>query len=312
MRVGILNTPHEERVAAAILIAVLATGCGTVTELYSPAQLDRIGSAVTSADGIRNELGVANFLREDNRLWIYSWQDDVPYPRRSFLVLEFDASGTLRNREVSRAVTPSGGILMSPEQYCATGGVCIEHGISTDYGTDFDNAFSAVTVRGQAKGRISQPEPRAEECLLVIWPGRKWSRFPFHGVAVSVEGASQWSSFHWLPSDAFARIVAPGGSHAVSVRDPDWDARHSIRETPPKDFSTQWWLDFVLRNYGTDATDAPPSSATVQCKAGEQVYLTIDSPIDETGPWFPITLRSVEATAAQALLADRAQVLPPD
>jgi hypothetical protein len=312
MHRGILNTPHEERAAAAILLAVLATGCGTVTGLYSPAQLDRVGSAVTSADGIRNELGVANFLREDNRLWIYSWQDDVPYARRSFLVLEFDASGTLRNREVSRAVTPSTGILTSHEQYCTAGGVCIEHGIATDHGTDFDNAFSAVTVRGQAKGRISQPEPRAEECLLVIWPGGKWSRFPFHGVAVRVEDASQWSSFHWLPSGAYARIVAPAGSHVVSVRDPNWDARHSIRETPPKDFSTEWWLDLALRNYGTDATDAPPSSATVQCQAGEQVYLAVDSPIDETGLWFPITLRSVEATAAQALLADRAQVLPPD
>lgn len=312
MHFGTLNTPHEERAAAAILLAVLATGCGTVTGLYSPAQLDRIGSTVTSADGIRDELGVANFLREDNRLWIYSWQDDVPYARRSFLVLEFDASGTLRNREFSRAVTPSTGIFTSHERYCTTGGVCIEHGIATDYGTDFDNAFSAVTVRGQARGRISQPEPRAEECLLVIWPGGKWNRFPFYGVAVRVEGASQWSSFHWLPSGAFARIVAPAGSNVVSVRDPNWDARHSIQETPPKDFSMEWWLDLALRNYGTDATDAPPGSATVQCQAGEQVYLAIDSPIDETGLWFPITLRSVEATAAQALLADRAQVLPPD
>ena len=312
MHGDILNASHEQRAAAAILVAVIATGCGTVTGLDAPSQLDRIGTEVTSADGVRNELGVANFIREDNRLWVYSWPDNVPYPRRSLVVLEFDASGTLLNREVSLAVTPSGGILASPERYCTAGGVCIEHGIDTDYGTEFDDAFSAVTVGGQAKGRIWQPEPRADECLLVIWPSRKWSRSPYYGVAVSVDGATQWSTFRWLPSGAFARIVVPGGAQVVSVRDPDWNARHSIRETPPEDFSTEWWLDLFLRNYGTDATDEPPSSATVQCPAGEQVYVIIDSPIDEAGSWFPITLRTVDATAAPALLAERPQLLPPD
>jgi hypothetical protein len=312
MHGGILSTSYEQRVAAAVLAAVIATGCDTVNGLYSPSQLDRLGTEVTSADGVRNELGVANFIRADNRLWVYSWQDDVPYARRSLVVLEFDASGVLCNREVSRAVTPSGRIFASPERYCTTGGVCIEHGIDTDYGTEFDDAFSAVTVSGRAQWRIPQPEPRADECLLVIWPGRKWSRFPYHGVAVSVDGATQWSSFRWLPSGAYARILVHGGAQVVSVRDPDWDARHSIRETPPEDFSTEWWLDFFLRNYGTDASDAPPSSATVQCPAGERVYVAIDSPIDETGSWFPITLRTMDATAAQALIADRPQLLPPD
>jgi hypothetical protein len=38
----------------------------------------------------------------------------------------------------------------------------------------------------------------------------------------------------------------------------------------------------------------------------------MDSPIDETGSWIPITLRTVDATAAQALLAGRPQLLPPE
>lgn len=312
MNAGTLDMSHDKRGAAAVLVALIATGCSTGAGLYSPSQLDRIGTVITRADDVRAELGVANFMRDEHRLWIYSWQDDVPYARRSLVVLEFDASGTLLNREISRAVMPSGGIVASPERYCTNGGLCIEHGIATDHGTEFDDAFSAVTVKAGARARISQPEPRADECLLVIWPGRSWNRFPYHGVAVSVDGTQQWSSFHWLPSGAFARIVVPGGAHVVSVRDPNWSARHSIQEVPPKDLSTDWWLDLLLFNYGTDATDAPPSSATVQCLAGEHVYRVIDSAIDATGTWFPITLRSVESTAAQALLADKPQLLPPD
>jgi hypothetical protein len=78
----ILSTSCERRVAAVVLVAVFATGCDTVSGLYSPSQLDRLGTEVTSADGVGNELGVANFIRDDNRRWIYWWQDDVPYARR--------------------------------------------------------------------------------------------------------------------------------------------------------------------------------------------------------------------------------------
>ena len=327
---------HAGPVALVTLLAALAAGCGVFAGRYSPEQLDRVGSELKTADSIYAELGPPDLRREDARLWIYAWGDPVPYPSHSLLVLEFDADGRLSNREVALAVKPSQGGLggYSPSaRYCTEGGTCVEHGIDTDSGIKFDDSFSAVTVRGAAQARVLSPEPAANECQWVIWPGEGWSQShssipPPDGVAVSVEGASKWSYYRWLPVGAYARIVLPAGEHVLSVRDPMWDARMSDQNAPAEDLpwwvdedtldeDLSWWvsiLDALLSpTPGPEESDRKPRTATVQCRAGESIYLAIDATFKGKGQhWFPIELRPVNATEAQALMAHMAQLLPPD
>ena len=135
--------------------------------------------------------------RENGRLWIYAWEDSVPYPSRSMLVVEFDADGKLLLRELARAVNASRSELhrdLPNTQYCTPGGVCIEHAISSDEEINFDGIFSAVTVKGAAKERIRPTDPQVGECVLVIWPGEGWSEshsslMSPYGMAMSIEGA---------------------------------------------------------------------------------------------------------------------------
>jgi hypothetical protein len=62
-----------------------------------------------------------------------------------------------------------------------------------------------------------------------------------------------------------------------------------------------------------EESDRQPRTATVECRAGESVYLTIDAAFRGKGQhWFPIELRPVDAAQAQALMAELALVLPPD
>ena len=349
---------HADPVAAVTLLAVLAAGCGALAGRYSPEQIERVGSVLTTSDGIYAELGPPDLRRNDARMWIYAWEDPVPYPSRSLLVLEFDADGRLSNRQVAAAVKPThggpGGF--SPgARYCTEGGTCVEHGIDTDQGIRFDDSFSAVTVTGAALARVLSPEPAANECQLVIWPGEGWTQShssipPPDGVAVSIEGASKWSYHRWVPVGAYARIVLPAGDHVLSARDPMWDARMSDQNTPAED--RPWWVDedtqyedlpwwaAILQEMADEdgpAADVPwwadilgelmtpwsgpsaeefdrkPRTATVQCRAGESVYLEIDATFKGKGRhWFPIELRPVDAVEAQALVAHMAQVLPPD
>ncbi len=313
---------YADPVAAVTLLAALAAGCAAVPGRYSPEQLERVGSELTNADGVYAELGPPDLRREDARLWIYTWEELVPYPSRSLLVLEFDADGRLSNREAALAVKPTqrglDGFLPSA-RYCTEGGTCVEHGIDADQGIKFDDSFSAVTVRGAAQARVRSPEPAANECLVVIWPGAGWRQShssipPPDGVAVGIEGASKWSYHRWLPVGAYARMVLPAGEHVLSVRDPVWDARMSDQDTPPEDFTTEWWLDVLMSPaMPAEESDRKPRAETIRCGAGERVYLAIEATFKGKGRhWFPIELRPADAAEAQALMANLAQVLPPD
>jgi hypothetical protein len=316
-------------VAAVTLLAALAAGCGALPGRYTSEQLERVGGELTTADSIYAELGPPDLRREDARIWIYAWEDPVPYPRRSFLVLQFDAEGRLSNREVALAVKPSqGGLdgLLQSARYCTEGGTCVEHGIATDDGIRFDDSFSAVTVKGAAQERVVSPKTAANECLLVVWPGEGWTQShssigPPDGVAVSIEGSSKWSYYRWLPVGAYARIVLPAGEHVLSVRDPMWDARTSDQTTPEDDLpwgEVPWWmviLDQILTApaYSAEELDRKPRTAPVHCRAGETLYLVIDATFKGKGQhWFPIELRPVDAVEAQALMLHLSQLLPPD
>ena len=316
-------------VTTVTLLAALAAACGALPGRYTPEQLERVGSELTTADSIYAALGPPDLRRDDARIWIYAWEDPVPYPSRSFLVVEFDADGRLSNREVALAVKPSqvglNGFLQSA-RYCTEGGTCVEHGIATDDGIRFDDSFSAVTVRGAAQARVQSPTIAANECLLVVWPGEGWSQShssigPPDGVAVSIEGASKWSYFRWLPVGAYARIVLPAGEHVLAVRDPMWDARTSDQTSTEDDLpwgDVPWWAVIVGEiltgpDYSSEEFDRKPRTAPVQCQAGESLYLQIDATFKGKGQhWFPIELRPVDAAEAPALMAHMAQLLPPD
>ena len=340
---------HAYPFMAVTLLAALTAGCGVFAGRYSPEQLDRVGSELKTADSIYAELGPPDLRRKDARLWIYAWNDPVPYPSRSLLVLEFDADGRLSNREVALAVKPTQGGLAgySPNaRYCTEEGTCVEHGIDTDRGIKFDDSFSAVTVRGAAHARVLSPEPAANECQLVIWPGEGWRQShssipPPDGVAVSIQGASKWSYHRWLPVGAYARILLPAGEQVLSVRDPMWDARMSDQNTPAEDLpwwvdedttaeDRPWWVDedapaedlpwwvsildeLLSPTPGPEESDREPRTATFQCRPGEPVYLAIDATFQGKGRhWFPIEVRPVDTAEAEALMAHMAQVLPPD
>ena len=316
-------------VATVTLLAALAAACGALPGRYTPEQLERVGSELTTADSIYAALGPPDLRRDDARIWIYAWEDPVPYPSRSFLVVEFDADGRLSNREVALAVKPSqvglNGFLQSA-RYCTEGGTCVEHGIATDDGIRFDDSFSAVTVRGAAQARVQSPTIAANECLLVVWPGEGWSQShssigPPDGVAVSIDGPSKWSYYRWLPVGAYARIVLPAGEHVLAVRDPMWDARTSDQTSTEDDLpwgDVPWWAVIVGEiltgpDYSSEEFDRKPRTIPVQCRAGESLYLQIDATFKGKGQhWFPIELRPVDAVEAQALMAHMAQLLPPD
>lgn len=310
------------RAMAAVLLTVLAGACSSVPARYSAENLARIGSELNTADAIYAELGTASLERENGRLRIYTWQDNVLNSSRSLLVLEFDADGRLLNREVAREVKPTHGWLDRYPQsarYCTAGGTCIEHGVYGDDGIYYDYEFSAVTVQGTAKSRVQPAETREGECTLVIWPGDGWSesrstiQTPY-GLALSVDGAPKWSQFRWVPTGAFARIAMPAGDHVVSVRDPAWDERMSNRETPPEDRPPTW--PEVAGEILTPRAehDLPPGSAPFHCWSGDQRFLTINAVfVEKAGEhWFPIVLRSMEPAEAQALMSKMALVLPPE
>lgn len=308
-------------IPALVLLVAFSAGCESLPERYSSDKLARIGGDLTDADALYAELGNATLVRDDGRLWIYTWEDSVPYPSRSMLVLEFDTDGKLQSHELARAVKPDRnepGRALQDTRYCTAGGTCIEHGISSDAGIVFDGTFSAVTVQGEAKERIRPSEPRADECSVVIWPGDGWDESRFatvstpYGLALSIDGAPRWSYFRWVPTGAFARIVLPAGDHTVAVRDPVWDERMADQDSPPGDD----WLEVldVLLSPPSEASDLPPSLAPFHCWSGEQVFLRVDAAfVEKRGDhWFPIVLRSIEAAEARVLISDMAQVLPSD
>jgi hypothetical protein len=317
-----MRTTPVTLAAATTLVAALGAGCESLPERYPSAGLARVGSDLVDAGSIGAELGNATLVREDGRLWIYTWQDAAPLPGRSLLVLEFDADGLLLNRELARAVRPSRNELdrdFPNQQFCTAGATCIEHGVATDESISFEGT-AAVTVRGAAKARLRSTQPRSDECVVVVWPGHGWreSRFAVvmspYGLALRVDDAPKWSDFRWVPDGSFARIVMPAGDHVVSVRDPVWDERASHQETPPEDFTTAWWVSEILLGLPPEKSDLAPSAAPFRCSPGEERYFRVDAAFVEKGGdhWFPIVLRPMEAAEARTLMSGMAQVLPPD
>jgi len=301
------------------LLASLVAGCvpipvSTIARAprFTQEQVDAIGREPQSRESLEAGLGFPDLRRDGDRIWIYTWTEDYgawelvpikgqwsdnragPVESHRFLwVFEFDSDGGLRSQEFVRDAKE-----VSPKKYCTMRGVCLHHTLTVDdvefgFKYVFDNERSAVTVAGEARERIAQPEPRSDECVLVVWPDREWDSYDKGdgllawewegGLALTIDNTPPWSTWRRLPAGAFARLALPAGVHAIAVRG----------SRSPEEQETR------------------KSTRRFECAAGEQVYLAIGS-LKTSGTRLPIELRPVEPTAARALIADMAQLLPPD
>ena len=326
-------------VAGVILLAALVAGCISVPvptpdteQRYSSRQLDVVGREATTANSIRAELGPADLTRDNGRIWIYTWHkvfgmlidvplwtDDPATPggelvsKQYVLVLEFDADGNLQSKELIQEAEHTG-----RRPYCTSSGLCLAGEVPTwdetfGFAYVFDDYSSIVTVKDQARERVTRLEPERDECLLTLWASAEWKQLanfgrsgdePPDALALMVAGTIHW--WHWqsLPVGTYARMVVRTGEQLISV------------SHPKRDKSSAGAAAF------DESTGEQVSAATFRCGAGEQVYLAIGPTmqVDRGFPGtrqharkgFPIVLRAVEATAAQSMIANMPQFLPPE
>ena len=325
-------------VTRVILLAALVAGCIPIPvptpeakPRYSLAQLDVVGREASTTSSVRAELGSPDLTRDNGRIWIYTWHkvsgmfidaplwtDEPASPGGAIvsteylLVLEFDADGNLQSKELIQEA-PHGG----RRPYCTRNGVCIAGEVPAwdeTFGSTyaFEDFSSTVTVKAQARERVTRLKPERDECLLTLWPSAEWKKLAILGprgdkspdaLTLMVEGANPW--WHWrsVPMGTYARMVVPAGWRLISVRDPKWDAGSAGAAS----------FD--------ESTEEQAGAATFRCAAGEHVYLAIDPTLQagkgfpgarrDGGRGFPIVLRAVDAAAAQSMIANMAQVLPP-
>jgi len=255
-----------------------------------------------STSSILAKLGEPDFRRDGGRIWMYIWREkhgewallaigfwgDAKWnhlgalsSETHVLVFEFDAEGVLRNKEFAHSVSGS------HERYCTEAELCIELGGTGKLSEVFPSEDIAVTVKGKAKRRIARHEPQASECLLSIWLDRDWtppgmssSSAVSDGLALQVEGVGGANT--WLPTGAFAVMTLPVG-------------RRTVQGFPVVD-----------HHVGTPSL----RSAPFDCEPGAQVYMAIAASQGD-GDSLPLVLRSMEATSALTLIADKRQVLHP-
>lgn len=128
-----------------------------------------------STSSILAKLGEPDLRRDDGRIWIYIWGEkhgewallaidfwgDARWnhlgalsSETHVLVFEFDAEGVLRNKEFAHRVSGS------HESYCTEAELCIGLGGTGKLSEVFPSEDIAVTVKGNAKGRIALGFPR--------------------------------------------------------------------------------------------------------------------------------------------------------
>lgn len=306
-------TRPAAKIAMVGLLTTLVAGCIPMpvptlarAPRFTQQQVDAVGREAQSRGSLEEKLGPPDLHRDGDRIWIYTWTEDYgawelepikgqwsdnrwsPVESHRFLwVFEFDNQGKVVSQELVRDARESSG-----GAYCSSNGICVTHyslesDVEFGYLKRFQNESSAVTVKGPAATRVSSPAPQPDECLVFIWPDKEWDSkvsaiSDDGGAEVAVEGAPLWPRWRWLPSRAFARISLPAGEHAVSVHDltkPDESLKSSTR--------------------------------TFSCRAGERVYIALGG-AEKDSNHFPIELRPVDASTAQTLIENMAQVLPPD
>jgi len=273
---------------------------------FTQEQVDAIGREPQSRESLAARLGPPDLHRDGDRIWIYTWTEDYgawelepifghwsdnrwsPVESHRFLwVFEFDSEDQVLRQEFVRDAEES-----RRGAYCSKGGICVHHYRlvgDVEFGMlkRFENESSAVTVKDEASARVLSPAPQADECLLFIWPDKEWDSevglfSADGGVPVMIDGAALWSTWRWLPFGAFARIALTAGEHAVSVRD-----------------------------LSESETNRKRSTRTFDCIAGERIYIALGGS-EQDSNHFPLELRPMNASAAPALIANMAEVLPPD
>jgi hypothetical protein len=277
---------------------------------YSDQQLAEIEIGSATHEFVAGRLGPPDLRRADDRYWIYKWTvDHGTYYLTQFglivgkeplgadrylMVLSFDASGTLRSRELAHPVKGS-----DDDRYCTERGVCVEHLVSVarpesygGYSMDFSDEFSAVSLTGAARDELPGPTPTASECLVTFWPdavwterGGQWAWQRQHeraGLQVRIDD-HPGDNFAWLPRQAFAIVRVPAGPHRIVAR----PQAYALQDTPLES-----------------------SAASFECGAGERIYVSIGAS-SPGGDRFPIVLERLTEESGQAMIARMPLVLLP-
>jgi hypothetical protein len=313
---------RRDRVGRAALIAIvslLLAGCIPVPlptkakpPRFSEAQLAAVAPGTGTRESVAGLLGHPELRRAGDRLWIYLWRVEsgqwfalplLPLiagnvgPINSdlyLLVLEFDEAGVLRTRSFAQPAKGS-----RDDRHCTEGGVCIEHPVASGTTANglvqfkFLDAWSAVSIDGDAKVRYAWPDGGKNECVAVLWADEGWSKSGGlwhstpHGVPVRIDDLQDKWSPTWLPVGASAVLALAEGQHTVEAMSP-------------------WAAGPYFMQYETQR-----SAATFECRAGERVNLAIGASSTK-GDRFPIVLKRVEETIAQDLTAHMRRLLMPE
>jgi hypothetical protein len=288
---------------SALALAVLAAGCVPVpvpvaTERvpprFAPEQIETIGKDTLDRDAVGAKLGAPDMRAAGDRVWVYHWTTtsgawygffslglvlsgfEYLGPISSdtaVVVITFDEDGRLLTKEVAREVKGK------EDRYCTETALCVElYKVATDHrGATAHYAvvyrLSAVTVKGKARDLAARRQPRADDCLVVMWPDSP-SAMPSDvsgGLLVNVAKGQYYS---WLPEEAFVEMDLRPGTHTVEA-----------------------WAE------------SGQGSSMFECGAGESLYLTVGVAASARNQ-ASLVLRRIDPATALALTEPMARALP--
>ena len=294
-------------------LGLLASGCIPLpaptfetAPRFSVEQITAIAQKPQTRQSVEATLGPPDLRRDADRLWIYTWTDDygswelVPIQgrwsdnragpvesHRYLWLITFDDDAAMTAQEYLQDVkTRKSGAVCSPSDVCISNGQWVD---DAEFGVRFrfDDIRSAVTIPGGAQSRRPPLEPAPNQCVLTLWPDAVWDSQPDWnsdegGLTVRIEGAGPWALWRWLPSRTYAQMLLESGDHLLAVRH---SAENELKERT--------------------------SGGTVRCAPGQRLYIALGGSTT-TRDHAPVELHPIDPTDAWTVIADMAQVLPPD
>ncbi len=288
---------------SALALAGLVAGCvfipvpvptEQIPPRFTPAQIETIGRETLDRDAVRAKLGAPDMRVAGDRVWVYHWTTTSGawygfYSLGLFLagsaylgpissdtavvVITFDEGGRLLTKDVTREVRGK------EERYCTETGLCVElYKVATDHrGATAHYAvvyrISAVTITGKMRDLAARLEPRADQCLVVMWPDSSTST-PSDGSGGLLVNVAKGQYYSWLPAEAFVEVLLPPGRHPLEA----WAA-------------------------------GGQGSAEFECGTGEALYFAIGAAASGRD-MSSMAIKPIDPTTAQTVIDRMARVLP--
>ena len=288
---------------SALALAMLVAGCvfvpipvptDRVPPRFTPEQIATIGRDTLDREAVRARLGAPDMRAAADRVWVYHWTTTSGHwygfhslglvlsgfeylgpisSDTAVVVITFDEGGRLLTKEVAREVKGK------ENRHCTETGLCVElYKVATDHkGATAHYAvvyrISAVTVKGTMQDLAARRQPRADDCLVVMWPESP-AAMPSDvsgGLLVNVAKGQYYS---WLPEEAFVEMDLPPGKHTVEV-----------------------WAE------------SGQGSSMFECGAGESLYLTVGVAASARNQ-SSLVIRRIDPATARALTEPMARALP--